>query len=182
MRPECCCDSAGWFNTKAMQYNPEIGLAFVYAPVTNGLTVRWLLAMRYNDELECHQAWLALQFLTTDLNSRAAIYGPVVRPPARVKHAWSRYGVDHLWTDQVSRRRPPCRSGVWWQLLPARNAVREALHGQHGSQRIPKAEAKQHHVQHDSSIAGSASQRAPSNNELKLTKPARSTMVAGFAA
>jgi hypothetical protein len=84
-----------------MHYNPEIGLPFVNASVPNGLAVRWLLAMRHNDKLKCHQAWLILEFLSTDLDSRAAIHGPVIRPRARVKQAWSRYRVNHLGTDQV---------------------------------------------------------------------------------
>jgi hypothetical protein len=82
--PECCGDSLGWFDAEAMQYNPEIGFAFVNAPVTNRLAVLWLLAMRYSDELKRHQVGFTLDFLTTNLNGRASIQARVVGPRARV--------------------------------------------------------------------------------------------------
>jgi hypothetical protein len=176
VRSQCCCDSPRWFNPEAMQYNPEIGLPFVNAPVTNGFAVMGLLAMRHSDDLKCYQPGFIPNFLTINLNRRSAIHAGIVGPRGLLNQAWSGYRVDHLRINEGLTGWAPCRAGVGWQLLPGRDAVGEALHRQGGHQRLPKAEAKQHYVQHERRISGSALSEAPSNNKMKLTKPRKARM------
>ena len=139
-----------------MQYNPEIGLPFVNAAVTDGFAVMGLLAMRHSDDLKCYQPGLIPDFLTINLNRRSVINPRIVGPRGLVNQAWSGYRVNHLRINQGVNGGTPCRAGVWWQLLPARDAFGEALHCQGGHQGLLKAEAKQHYVEHERRISGSA--------------------------
>ena len=80
MRSQCCHGLPGRFDAEAMQYDPQVGLPFVNAPVAYSFAMLRLSAMRHSDEFECHEPRFVADFLPINLNSRSAIQPGVVGP------------------------------------------------------------------------------------------------------